>query len=77
MHILLGVPACQIAGTPTPTARLAPVWKAWTTAEYVMKWWGPKGFTSPVCRIDLRTGGRLGGRYCGCHPSRLFRAILA
>jgi uncharacterized protein YndB with AHSA1/START domain len=35
------------------------VWKAWTTPEYVMKWWGPKGFTSPVCRIDLRIGGRL------------------
>ena len=34
------------------------VWKAWTTPEYVMKWWGPKGFTSPVCRIDLRVGGR-------------------
>jgi uncharacterized protein YndB with AHSA1/START domain len=34
------------------------VWKAWTTPEYVMKWWGPKDFTSPVCRIDLRVGGR-------------------
>ena len=34
------------------------VWKAWTTPEYVMKWWGPTGFTSPVCRIDLRVGGR-------------------
>ncbi len=34
------------------------VWKAWTTPEYVMQWWGPKGFTSPVCRIDLRVGGR-------------------
>jgi len=34
------------------------VWKAWTTPEYVMRWWGPKGFTSPVCRMDLRVGGR-------------------
>jgi uncharacterized protein YndB with AHSA1/START domain len=34
------------------------VWKAWTTPEYVMHWWGPKGFTSPICRIDLRVGGR-------------------
>jgi uncharacterized protein YndB with AHSA1/START domain len=34
------------------------VWKAWTTPHLVMKWWGPKGFTSPVCRIDLRVGGR-------------------
>jgi uncharacterized protein YndB with AHSA1/START domain len=22
-----------------------------------MRWWGPKGFTSPVCKIDLRPGG--------------------
>jgi uncharacterized protein YndB with AHSA1/START domain len=22
-----------------------------------MRWWGPTGFTSPVCRIDLRVGG--------------------
>jgi uncharacterized protein YndB with AHSA1/START domain len=34
------------------------VWKAWTNPEYVKKWWGPKGFTSPLCRIDFRVGGR-------------------
>src|SRR3989304_1584067 len=33
------------------------VWKAWTEPERVMRWWGPKGFTSPVCKIDLRVGG--------------------
>ncbi|SNQ61714.1 SRPBCC family protein [Candidatus Methanoperedens nitratireducens] len=33
------------------------VWKAWTDPEQVMRWWGPKGFTSPVCKIDLRAGG--------------------
>lgn len=33
------------------------VWKAWTEAEHVMCWWGPKGFTSPTCKIDLRVGG--------------------
>ena len=38
------------------------VWKAWTDPEYVMRWWGPKGFTSPVCRIDFRVGGRF--TYC-------------
>ena len=42
------------------------VWKAWTTPEYVMKWWGPRGFTSPVCRIDLRVGGRF--TYSMCTP---------
>jgi uncharacterized protein YndB with AHSA1/START domain len=34
------------------------VWKAWTDPKYVMQWWGPKGFTSPSCEIDLRVGGR-------------------
>ena len=34
------------------------VWKAWTDPQYVMQWWGPKGFTAPVCRMDFRVGGR-------------------
>jgi uncharacterized protein YndB with AHSA1/START domain len=34
------------------------VWKAWTEPKYVMQWWGPKGFTAPVCKIDFRVGGK-------------------
>ena len=34
------------------------VWKAWTDPKYVMQWWGPKGWTSPVCEIDFRVGGK-------------------
>jgi uncharacterized protein YndB with AHSA1/START domain len=34
------------------------VWKAWTEPELAMKWWGPKTFTSPVCKIDFRVGGK-------------------
>jgi uncharacterized protein YndB with AHSA1/START domain len=34
------------------------VWRAWTDPEYVMRWWGPTGFTSPFCRIDFREGGK-------------------
>jgi uncharacterized protein YndB with AHSA1/START domain len=34
------------------------VWKAWTDPELLMKWWGPSGFTSPSCKIDLRVGGK-------------------
>ena len=34
------------------------VWKAWTDPKYLMQWWGPKGFTSPVCKIDFRVGGK-------------------
>lgn len=34
------------------------VWKAWTDPEVVKRWWGPKGFTAPVSKIDLRVGGK-------------------
>ena len=34
------------------------VWKAWTDPQYVMQWWGPKNFTTPVCRMDFRAGGK-------------------
>lgn len=33
------------------------VFQAWTKPERVKQWWGPKGFTCPVCEIDLRPGG--------------------
>ncbi|RPI39822.1 MAG: SRPBCC domain-containing protein [Methanoregulaceae archaeon] len=32
-------------------------WRVWTEPEFVMQWWGPKGYTSPSCKIDLREGG--------------------
>lgn len=38
------------------------VWKAWTDPKYVMQWWGPKGFTAPVCKMDFRVGGKF--LYC-------------
>ncbi len=33
------------------------VFKAWTEPDHLMHWWGPNGFTAPVCTIDLRPGG--------------------
>jgi len=33
------------------------VWKAWAEPEHFMRWYGPKGFTTPVCKIDFRVGG--------------------
>ena len=41
------------------------VWQAWTEPERLMLWWGPKGFTAPVCNIDLRVGGK----YLNCMRS--------
>lgn len=34
------------------------VWRAWTDPEHLMRWWGPKDFTSPVCKMDFRVGGK-------------------
>ena len=33
------------------------VWQAWSDAEDVKRWWGPKGFTTPVADLDFREGG--------------------
>jgi len=41
------------------------VWKAWTDPEQLMRWWGPKDYTSPFCEIDLREGGK----YLNCMRS--------
>jgi uncharacterized protein YndB with AHSA1/START domain len=37
------------------------VWKAWTEPETFKRWWGPKDFTAPVVKIDLRVGGKFHG----------------
>jgi len=34
------------------------VWKAWTDPRRLVRWWGPEGFTSPSCKMDLREGGK-------------------
>ena len=41
------------------------VWNAWTDPTRFMLWWGPKGFISPACKIDLRVGGK----YLACMRS--------
>jgi uncharacterized protein YndB with AHSA1/START domain len=35
------------------------VFKAWIETEHLKAWWGPKGFTNPVCEIDARPGGSI------------------
>jgi uncharacterized protein YndB with AHSA1/START domain len=35
------------------------VWKAWTDPKHVAQWWGPNGFTNPVCELDARPGGAI------------------
>jgi uncharacterized protein YndB with AHSA1/START domain len=35
------------------------VWKAWTEPEQLARWWGPRGWSTPISNIaiDARSGG--------------------
>lgn len=33
------------------------VFKAWTSPDHVVQWWGPNGFTTTTSEIDVRPGG--------------------
>jgi uncharacterized protein YndB with AHSA1/START domain len=33
------------------------VFKAWTEPQRLVRWWGPQGFTTPSCEMDVRPGG--------------------
>jgi len=35
------------------------VFKLWTDPVHLARWWGPAGFTNPVCEFDPRPGGRI------------------
>lgn len=38
-------------------APIALVWEAWTQAEHIVRWWGPKGMEIKVIEHDFRPGG--------------------
>jgi uncharacterized protein YndB with AHSA1/START domain len=33
------------------------VFMAWTDPKHLVRWWGPRGFTTPECKLDLKVGG--------------------
>jgi uncharacterized protein YndB with AHSA1/START domain len=33
------------------------LWAAWTQADQLAKWWGPKGFALEVAKLDFKPGG--------------------
>ncbi|MCX5512708.1 SRPBCC domain-containing protein [Kaistia algarum] len=35
------------------------VFACWTEPERLAIWWGPAGFSNPVCRVDARAGGEI------------------
>jgi uncharacterized protein YndB with AHSA1/START domain len=49
----------EITITRVFDAPRAMVFRAWTDPAQLAQWWGPKGFTNPVCEIDPRVGGAI------------------
>jgi uncharacterized protein YndB with AHSA1/START domain len=53
----MGVDARQIILQRLIEAPAALVFRCWTDPTHLARWWGPAGFTNPVCDLDLRVGG--------------------
>lgn len=49
----------ELVITRTFAASRAAVWKAWTDADSLKRWWGPKGFEMVRLTLDLRPGGKM------------------
>lgn len=35
------------------------VWRAFTEAQHLAQWWGPRGFTAPICEWDAKPGNKI------------------
>ncbi len=47
----------EIVSTRVVNAPRERVFRAWTEAEHLRQWWGPKGFTNTFQEFDPRPGG--------------------
>jgi len=47
----------EIAMTRSFDAPRELVFDALTKPEHLVRWWGPKGYSCPACKIDFRVGG--------------------
>src|SRR5579871_3749344 len=57
------------------------VFKAWTDPKHMAQWWGPRGFTNPVCELDVRPGGAwrivMRGPDGALHPTKgVYREVV-
>jgi uncharacterized protein YndB with AHSA1/START domain len=49
----------ELSITRTFNAPRKLVWEAWTNEKHIEQWWGPKGFTNPVCEWNAKTGSKI------------------
>ena len=52
-------PELEVVITRTFDAPRELVFRMWTEPRHFARWWGPKGFTNPVCELDARPGGAI------------------
>ena len=48
----------ELVITRTFNAPWERVFRAWTDSAEMMRWWGPRAYTTPFCRMDLHVGGK-------------------
>jgi uncharacterized protein YndB with AHSA1/START domain len=56
-HIKLA--ECDVTVTRVFDAPRDLVFRMWTDPAHLMRWWGPRGYTNPVCELDARIGGSI------------------
>jgi len=49
----------ELTITRTFNAPLQLVWATWTDVEHIKNWWGPKGFTNPICEWNAQVGNKI------------------
>jgi len=64
MHQTMGRLGDLLAGRAVTLQReldapRAMVYKAWTDPQQLTQWWGPNGFTTPLCELDVRPNGAI------------------
>jgi uncharacterized protein YndB with AHSA1/START domain len=53
------IPNRHFVATRELGAPASAVFKAWTDPKQLAQWWGPKGFTNPVCEFEAWPGGAI------------------
>ena len=56
-EMLGGGPEREIVLSRVVNAPRELVWRAFTEPEHVAKWWGPRGFSTTIKKMDFRIGG--------------------
>jgi uncharacterized protein YndB with AHSA1/START domain len=54
---VMGLAVREVVITRVIDAPRTLVFQAWTDPRHMAQWWGPRGFSNPVCELNARPGG--------------------